>query len=66
MNAENFIDERGLVKPSAGYSFMGIYEVEMQLDLFWSQINLYFVSICLEHSLMFPVVIRLIVDWLSE
>jgi len=66
MNAGNFIGERGLVKPSAGCSFVGIYEVKMQPDSFQSQINLYFVSICLECSLMFPVVMRLIADWLSE
>ena len=66
MNAGNFIGERGLVKPSAGCSFVGIYEVEMQPDSFWSQINLYFVLICLECPLMFLVVMKLMADWLSE
>lgn len=58
----NATKESDLVNPSAGCWSVGIYEVEMHPNSLQSQINLYFISIYLEHSFIFPVVMRLIAN----
>ena len=65
-NIVNFTGEKGLVKPSVGCLSIGMYKVEIHPNLWQSQINLYFELICFEHLLIFPVVMRLIADWLLE
>jgi len=47
MDNENLIGERAFVKLLAGCWSVGIYEVAISPDLFWSQKSLYFVLMCL-------------------
>jgi len=61
-NAGNLTKEKGLVRLSVGCLSIGMYKVEIHPDSWQLQINLYFILICFEHSLIFLIIIRLIAD----